>query len=166
MTPTAPDPPLLDAARAAFLAGPVSINVASRDAALVPSVARAYGCRVDAGRRVTLFLAEARAAAVLRDLAAGAPIAVIFSRPRTHVSLQLKADRAELMPLTEADRAIMHAYADAFGAEVRALAHSAAFAEKLMQGCFEAAVAARFTPTTLFEQTPGPRAGARLEPRP
>jgi len=55
MAPADPATPLLAAALAAFLVGlvgPVAINVASRSPALVPSVARGYGCRVGAEVRL------------------------------------------------------------------------------------------------------------------
>lgn len=163
MTPAAFRSPVIDPAWAVFLAGPVAINVASRNAALVPSVARAYGCRVSPDRRqVTILLAEARARAVLRDLADGAPIAAVFSRPKTHIRLQLKGERAEVLPATAADRELMRAYGAAFAAEVCALGYPEAFAEQLIRPCGERATTVRFEPVALFEQTPGPRAGGKL----
>ena len=167
MTPADPRAPLLDAAWAAFLAGPVAINVASRSPALVPSVARAYGCRVSLDRRqVTVLLAAGRARALLRDLAVGAPIAAVFSRPKTHVTLQLKGERAEVLPATEADEALMRAYSAAFAAEIGALGYGEDFGERLAPPSAETAAAVRFEPVALFEQTPGPRAGERLKPAP
>jgi len=84
MLPTKANSPLLDAAQAAFLGGPVAINVASHDAARVPSIARAFGCRVSDDRReVVVFLSQPRSRRILDDLAAGAPIAAVFSRPAT-----------------------------------------------------------------------------------
>lgn len=129
----------------------------------MPSVARAYGCRVcDGGHELVVFLATTRSRAVLRDLGEGAPIAVIFSRPKTHVSLQLKGERADVLPLTAADREIMRAYGIAFAAEICALGYPMEFAKRLMQPVDEPAVGVRFATTAVFEQTPGPRAGERL----
>jgi hypothetical protein len=161
------DPPLIDNALAAFLAGPVAINVSSHSPAMVPSVARGYGCRVSADRRlVTLFVVRTRAVSVLRDLRGGAPIAVIFSRPRTHVSLQMKADRAELSAPSTADQDLMRRYGIAFVAEIVALGYPRDFSERLMGCCDEPGVAVRFRPAALFEQTPGPNAGDKLEAQP
>lgn len=157
--------PLLNAARAAFLRGPVAINVASRSARLVPSLARAYGCRVSEDRHlVWVFLAVARAQALLRDLEEGAPVAVIFSRPKSHVSLQLKGDSAVIRPVEAGDRAIMRAYGAAFMAEIVALGYTDAFAQALMAAVEEEAVGMGFRATTMYEQTPGPRAGECLGP--
>jgi hypothetical protein len=163
VTPAAPCSPVIDLAWAVFLAGPVAINVASRSPALVPSVARAFGCRVSPDRRqVTILLAAGRARTVLRDLAEGGPIAAVFSRPKTHVTLQLKADGAEVLAATAADIELMRAYGAAFAAEVCALGYPEAFAERLVGPSREPAAAVRFEPLVLFEQTPGPRAGEPL----
>lgn len=164
-TPT--DPPLLDAAQATFLCGPVSINVASHDAGQVPSITRAYGCRVAADRReVVVFLSKPHSTAILRDLAAGAPIAVVFSRPLTHETLQLKGASGRIQPLAPGDREIMLACGAAFSAEIITLGYSERFSLALMAPAGDDAVGVAFMPDAVFEQTPGPKAGMRLEPKP
>ncbi|UHD17872.1 hypothetical protein [Thiocapsa bogorovii] len=165
--PSFSDCPLLDEAQALFLLGPVSISAASHDAAGVPSLARAFGCRVAEDRReVVVFVPTRSGDALLRDLAAGAPIAVVFSRPKTHETLQLKAHAARLEPLGPTDRQRMRASGSAFAAELIALGYSAAFAHALVAPSKEDGVSVVFSPTLLFDQTPGPRAGRRLEPQP
>jgi hypothetical protein len=162
-TPRLAKASLLDASRRAFLDGPVAINLASRNDDLVPSIARGYGCRVSGdGRRVKVFLAEARAQALLRDLRAGGPIAVVFSRPNTHETLQLKAAGAEVMPIKREDRGVMRRYGEIFFAEIVALGYDDAFTSGLVSGVADEAVAVSFEPSAAFEQTPGPRAGQRL----
>ncbi len=167
MPRTKAEPPLLDAAQAAFLTGPVAINVASHDAERVPSVARAFGCRVSADRReVVVFLSLKRSRRILDDLAAGAPIAAVFSRPKTHETLQLKAADARIQRLAEGDREIMLACGAAFCAEIMALGYSESFSRALMAPAADEGVGIVFTPVAVFEQTPGPKAGMRLEPKP
>ncbi|OYY93674.1 MAG: hypothetical protein B7Y41_10525 [Hydrogenophilales bacterium 28-61-23] len=159
--------PLLDAKQAAFLGGPVAINVASHDAAQIPSIARAYGCRISADRReVVVFLSKRCAQAILRDLAAGAPVAAVFSRPKTHETLQIKGARGRIQPLQAGDRAIMRACGAAFSAEIMLLGYSASFSDALMAPANDDAVGVAFMPDAVFEQTPGPKAGMRLEPKP
>lgn len=156
-------PPLLDPARADFLTHHVSILAGSCSAGGVPSVVRAYGCRVAPDRRsVTVFLAVAQAAAVLEDLRAGRAIAVVFSRPTTHGTLQLKGTRAQIAPLAPGDRELMRAYGRSFGEEVGAVGFPEPFQRAIMAGTEEDAVAVSFTPTAAFEQTPGPAAGQPL----
>lgn len=162
---TAARRPLLDAAQCAFLRGPVAINVASRNDQLVPSIARGYGCKVSRDRRrVLVFLATRRAQAVLRDLGAGGPIAVVFCLPSTHKTLQLKAASAEIVPVEPADRRIMRVYRDAFFAEILALSYKEGFSRALAGGADDESVALSFEPSAAFEQTPGPEAGKQLAP--
>lgn len=161
------DPPLLDADQAAFLAGPVAVGMASHDARGVPSLARAFGCKVSPDRRrVTVFLSRRRSGPLLRDLEAGEPVAAVFSRPLTHETLQLKAPCARLGELEPGDREIMLAAGAAFAAELVSLGYPERFCRDLMAPSADEAVAAVFTPSALYEQTPGPKAGRRLEPKP
>lgn len=161
------EPPLLDAAKAAFLAGPVAINAGSHDAARLPSITRAFGCKVSPDRReVVVFMSTHHSRTILRDLTAGAPIAVVFSRPKTHETLQLKGLRARIQPLAPGDREIMLASGAAFSAEIMALGYPEAFSLAIMAPAADEAVGVAFTPSAVFEQTPGPKAGMRLEPRP
>jgi hypothetical protein len=167
MAATQSESVVLDCRQAAFLLGPVSMNVASRDAALTPSVGRAFGCRIAAdGRELTVFLSTSHAAAVLRDLRAGAPFAAVFSRPQTHESRQIKARGVRIEALTPGDIELIRAYGDAFVAECVPLG----YAERFMRGFFidveDDAVAVTFTPAAMFEQTPGPDAGKRMVTKP
>lgn len=126
---------------------------------------RAYGCRVAPDRRtITVFLAVPQSTAVIEDLRAGRGIAVVFSRPTTHETLQLKSARADIAPLSDGDHERMRAYGLSFGEEVGAVGSSAAFQRAIMSGTEADAVAVTFTPTAAFEQTPGPSAGQPLSP--
>lgn len=160
---TETDTVLLDATRADFLTHHVSILVGSCSADCVPSVARAYGCRVASDRRtVTVFLSVAQSQQVLRDLRAGSGIAVVFSLPRTHQTLQLKGARVHIAQLEDGDREAMRAYGRSFGEEVGAIGFGETFRQAIMSGVEEEAVAVSFTPSAAFEQTPGPSAGQPL----
>ena len=146
--------------------GPVAINVASHDPALTPSVARAYGCRVaDDRRELTVFVSVLRSRVLLRDLGLGAPIAVVFTRPRSHETLQLKGACVSVQQLAPGDPGIMRAYGEALGAELRALGYAEPFTRALTAPVAEEAVGLVFVPLAVFEQTPGPAAGKRLGAR-
>lgn len=85
----------LDEEIAAFIQGGVSIVVAGRNDALVGDVIRGCGCRVSADRRrVTVLVDPARSEALLDDITSNRMIAVVFSRPSTHRSIQLKGTDA------------------------------------------------------------------------
>lgn len=160
---TEPMPPLLDGERAAFLQRRVAINVAARDAGNRPVVVRALGCRVSADlRQVTVFLSVPRSAAVIGHLRDNGAIAVVFTRPSTHQTVQLKATDAVVGPLAEGDRPLIAAYRDAFARDIAEIGFTESFARAVVSDDGEA-VAVTFTPEAAFEQTPGPRAGMRLE---
>jgi hypothetical protein len=145
----------------------VAINAASCDTKLMPAVARGYGCRISSDRRrITVFLSVPQADPLLRDLRAGRPVAVVFTRPKTHQTIQLKGAGAQVAPLGRGDRAVMAAYADAFMAEVAAIGFKERFSRAIMSGASGEAVAVTFTPTAAFVQTPGPTAGQPLEGKP
>jgi len=158
---------VLDAASADFITHHVSILVASCNHARVPSITRAFGCRVSPDRRAgTLFLSVPRSTAVLRDLRDGGAIAVVFSRPSTHETLQLKSVRATIEKVKPADRAHMRTYGDSLAEDIREIGWVEPFVSALVAVLDEEAVSVTFSPTAAFNQTPGPAAGRRLEPRP
>lgn len=83
----------------AFIQGAVSIVVSSCSRDLIPSIVRAIGCRADDSGRVTLLVDVNQARAVISDLEAGGMVAVVFSRPGTHRTIQLKGrDPRVLVP--------------------------------------------------------------------
>lgn len=150
-----------------FVAGPVSIAVGSADENLVPSLVRGYGCRVSTDRRrIGVFLSTIRSEAVLRNLRAGGALAVVFNRPSTHQTLQLKATGATIAPLAAGDRDGMLDYGARFGAEIAGLGYPQRFVQALVAAVREEAVVVTFAPVAGFQQTPGPTAGSRLGPRP
>lgn len=154
---------MIDAQRAAFLSGGVSIVASARGADRWPTLARASGCAVSAdGRRVTLFFAASRSAALLDSLRATGAIAVVFNEPGTHRSIQLKAADAAVGPLAPGDGARVEQYAAAFAAAICPLGFSEPLARAMVWSAPEDLLAVTFSPSRGFDQTPGPRAGAPL----
>lgn len=165
MTKPNANPPLLTERNARFICSEVSINVAGRNARNFPSVARAFGCRVSADRKqVTVFLPIARAESVLRDIREIGAIAVVFTKPSTHESIQLKGGDAKIVALQSGDRAIMQEYGRIFVCDINSIGYRDPFASAMMSAVAEESVAVVFTPDAAFEQTPGPGAGKRLTP--
>src|SRR5262249_53378285 len=126
--------PFLDEDNAAFVQRGISIVAASRDATLMPSIARATGCVVSPDRRrVTIFAIESQAQQLLADVRASGRIAVVFSQPTTHRTLQLKAEDARIRPLRGEERAVVAAYVDAFAIEIGRLGHTGAQAHIMFE---------------------------------
>lgn len=154
----------LSAEQAAFLQGPVSINVAASGRDGWPRVCRAQGCTVARDRRsVTLLLSARLGREVLDALDAGSGIAAVFSRPATHATLQLKAGGATRVASGPALRACNMRYAQALADELVALGYGSDLGQGLVAMLMERdLVALRFAPHIVFDQTPGPAAGRVL----
>jgi hypothetical protein len=155
--------PLLDADHATFLLGGVSIIVASRSPALVADVVRGCGCRVSRDRRrVRVLVESAHAAALLENIALTGMIALVCSQPSTHRTIQLKGTDAAIVTVTAADRRIADRHLGAWVEELVAVGFPADFAAAVRGRAETGLAAIAFTPTSAFEQTPGPAAGSRL----
>lgn len=163
-----PDTLLLSPDLVDFMLGPVSIKIGSCSAARIPSVAQAFGCQVASDRRkVCVFVSESRCAAVLRDLRAGGAVAVVFSRPQTHRTLQLKAPIARIEPLLPGDQALIDLHGQRTTRELTSLGYPLHFAQGVMtMGDSQDAVRVCFEPAVAFDQTPGAGAGMQLEIKP
>ncbi|HEX6592896.1 MAG TPA: hypothetical protein VF050_12945 [Moraxellaceae bacterium] len=153
--------PLLTEDVVRFMLSGVSISVASRDVRRVPSLARAAGCRVNAGE-VTVLLLPAQARQLLADISASGMVAVVFSSPSTNRTLQIKGRLQYIQAASSDDvaAAVQHREAFAEGIIPLGYAHDLAYAVHCRDNVDLMAV--RFAPTDVFEQTPGPKAGTRL----
>ena len=167
MPPALPSVPLIDDDTAAFMQRGVSVIVGSRSSAspAQASLMRAVGCRVSPDRRaVTVLLHAPPCRALLDDIRATGQVAVVFSQPSTHRTLQFKARDARLGEATPQDWALASQYQQAFAREVEPLGISKEFAMAIMGWRPADLMALHFTPVEAYDQTPGPRAGTRLEP--
>lgn len=146
----------------AFLRGGISVLVGSRDACLRPHVARGVGLYVnDEGASLAVLLDRAQAAEVLADLRMGAPFTAVFSQPSTHRTLQVKTSTTRIDAADAADHADANAYTERFCDELERLGFSRPFTRALLSHGGDL-VAVRFGAEAVFDQTPGPHAGAPL----
>ncbi|HEY0825318.1 MAG TPA: hypothetical protein VGD76_16135 [Ramlibacter sp.] len=147
----------------AMMARGVSVIVASRDAALRPSLMRAVGSRVEAdGRDITVYLSRPQSRQVVEDLASNGHIAVVFSEPSTHRTVQFKASRVEMRGAAEADAPVLARYLQSMENEIQQVGFAPPLTRAMLAHRLQDLVAVRFTPEQAFDQTPGPRAGAPL----
>jgi hypothetical protein len=139
----------------------VSIIVAGRDAQLQPHLVRALGCRVQRQPlRVTVVVAADTAGKVLDDLRANDLVAVVFSEPSTHRTVQLKGAQVRIEPASAADRDLARDYAGRFCAEVVSLGYAEELIANLVNHDPAQLLAVSFTPIASFDQTPGARTPA------
>lgn len=163
---SSPPEPLLDAELAAFICSGISISAASSRNGALPSLARATGCRISADRRtVSVLFGATPSACLLDDVRRSGLIAVVFSRPADHRTLQIKASDALIVPVEPDDAALAAGYVNTFVAGLEALGYPGPVLRAFLTCAPDDLVAVRFTPSALFSQTPGPEAGAALRAR-
>jgi hypothetical protein len=158
---------LLSSDLIALISGGISTIVSSADAALRPSVMRAVGSTITPdGRTVTVYLARRQSLQILEDLSTTGRIAVVFSQPYSHRSLQLKGDHARSRPMEDSDLLLLTQYLHAMEREVSRVGFNPIFTQAMLGYTKEDVVAVSFEPTEAFDQTPGPRAGGSLAATP
>ena len=156
-------PPLLSPEHIAMVDRGVSVIVASRDDALRPSIMRGVGSAISAdGTQVTVYLRRSQSSQLLQDITAGSGVAVVFSEPPTHRTLQLKAREATLRPASSADQPQLDRYLASMQCELAPVGYGPQFAAAMLSAPLDDVVAVQFTPENAFDQTPGPRAGMPL----
>lgn len=154
---------LVDADQAAFMQRGVSITVGACNAANMPSLVRAVGCRVSPDlRRVTVFVSKSQASVLLHDIHSNGKIAVVFSEPSTHRTMQLKGSDALVGALDEGDFALIAEHEDAFVQELEPIGFRESVVRTLLAYVPDDMVGITFTPSAAFSQTPGPGAGEPL----
>lgn len=159
--------PLFDCDHAAFMQGGISLHAASCGEDHLPSAARALGCRISDDRlNVRILVSAKQATQLLEDVHRSGAMAVVFSKPSTHRTLQLKGRDAARCEADADDLLAVARYRDAFIAETSALGHPAHLIGAMLDCPDEDIVAIRFTPDAAFSQTPGPQAGQALKAQP
>ena len=158
-----PPHPLLSPEHIAMIDKGVSAIVASRNVAHRPSLMRAVGAGIAPdGSEVTVYVARSQSRQLLQDIAATGHIAVVFSEPLSHRTVQVKAGRAELRAATEADEPLLRRYLRSMEHEVGCVGYDIPFVRAMLAFKLDDVVAIRFNPTAAFDQTPGPKAGSAL----
>ncbi len=149
---------------AAFIQSGVSVVVGTRDGKNTPQVVRGLGARVSADRsRVTIIVAKSQAEGFLTALRGTRAIAVVFSQPSTHTTIQLKAMDAALGRVLASDASLVDRQRDGFVADACSLGYSEMGIRTLLWCEPDDLAAITFSPQSAFQQTPGPHAGEPLE---
>lgn len=155
--------PLLDAEHTIFITGPVSMNVAACGVDGFPALARAVGCRVsEDGYGVTIILSAVAGADVLAGVRQNAAVAVVFSEPHTHRTVQLKGCNAKVLPPDRGDAMLAERYRDGFTAVLVSLGYAETLVRAFLASAPEDLMTISFEPRAAFSQTPGPHAGEAL----
>lgn len=148
---------------AAFCQSGVSVVLGSASFGR-PVVGRGVGCRIDAAGQVRVLVRRPANAALLAAVAGGAALAVTFTEPSTHRSIQLKAAGAAIAEPEAPDASAAARQAAHLAAELRTDGYSELVADAYCSFDTAELVALDFVPTDAFVQTPGPSAGTALTP--
>lgn len=161
--PHAGSAPLLPPDLLAMIGRGVSVIVSSCGHDLTPSLMRAVGSQISpAGDRITVFLNRSQSARLLQDVASTGRVAVVFSEPYSHRTVQVKASRARLREACAEDEPALQRYCQAMQGELGRIGFAPAFAVAMLAYRLEDVSAIEFAPEQAFDQTPGPRAGQPL----
>lgn len=150
----------------AHLSRRVSIIAASRGPGLRPSIMRALGCEVmHDPLRVAVLLSAPAAAQVLEDARHTDWIAVVFSEPSTHRTVQIKGRHITCTPAGPAEHRLAADYVERLVAELAGIGYPAAVIRAVLAHEPSELVRVEFTPVMSVDQTPGSRMAA-LVPTP
>jgi hypothetical protein len=156
-------PALLSTEHIALIERGVSTIVASRDAAHRPSLMRAVGASITPqGDRITVYLNRPSSTQLLADLQATGHIAVVFSEPSTHRTVQVKASQVQLRAAIATDTELLQRYLRVMEDQLERVGFGPHYTRIMLAHQPADVVAVTFTPEQAFDQTPGPKAGARL----
>jgi hypothetical protein len=142
------------------LAGGVATIVATRDEHMRPSIARGWAISVSAdGTEVTLCVGAPPGSRMRSNLDSNGAIAVTCSRPTTYRTVQLKGQVAALREPGPAQLQAANDHAEAFSLEAEELGLPPGSGQRLMD---PGLVVVSFNLREVYDQTPGPNAGARM----
>ena len=151
---------MIDKDLAAFLQEGVGIHIATRNASLQPNGIRALAVTVESdGLHLVVYAAEAAAARVLPDLEDNAQIAIGFGRPVDDRACQVKGIVIGTRAAIEAERPVVAAQWDGFLGSLEQIGIPRVATTTWVTW---PAVAIRVRVNALFDQTPGPGAGAPI----
>lgn len=151
---------MLDDSLVAFLEQGLAINIGTRNARLEASAAYVGAAIVDADRHhLTVYVPAVAAGSILADLQSNGQAAVVFARPEDDRACQVKGTFVSARPATDDEEPLVRGQFDGF---LRQLEIIGMPGESTRPWLVWPAVAVRLRVTALFDQTPGPKAGAAL----
>jgi len=151
---------MIDVELAAFLQEGIAIQLGTRNERLEPNGVRVVSVAVDPdGRHIVAYVPDAAVAQVLPDLQSNGQAALVFARPPDERACQLKGTFTNAQPATAAERAGVEAQWDRWLDRLASIGVARATLEPwITWPC----TAIRVRVTAIFDQTPGPNAGAPL----
>jgi hypothetical protein len=152
---------LLSTSLVQFIESGVSTSLGSANRAGQPEVVRVLGTRVNADASVVCaFLPRALSERSLDNLKQNPRVALTASRVIDHRTLQLKGSVLAVRDADTDDQRHMQQYLSAFSEQLFLIGMPRSLSRRVH---WWPALAIEFAVTDLFEQTPGPGAGSRID---
>jgi hypothetical protein len=148
----------------AFCQSGISVIAGVRDPERGPVAAVALACRILPAQTVRILLPRSGNEPMLQALMSGSGLAVTFSRPITHRSIQLKGQTAKVVAADPEDLREVKRQCAILHAELVSVGYPASFCSGYLHHAADDLVAIDFVPQSAFVQTPGPGAGGALLP--
>jgi hypothetical protein len=151
---------MIDEELASFLQQGIAIQLGTRNDRLEPNGVRVVAARVeDDGQHVVAYVHTAAGPQVVPDLESNGQVAIVFSRPPDERACQLKGSVAGVRVAGEEERAFVEAQWSQWIERLTTLG--------LLRPAFDhwpawPCLAVRVRVNAIFNQTPGPGAGAPL----
>jgi hypothetical protein len=151
---------VIDREFAAFLEEGIAIQLGTRNERLEPNGTGVIAVKVDEdGTHLTAYVTKIAVRQVLPDLESNGQAALVFARPPDERACQVKGVFAGARPAAAADKRFVLDQADRWLARLESIGYPrVAWENWETWPC----VAIRVRVTALFNQTPGPNAGAAL----
>jgi hypothetical protein len=151
---------MLDKELAAFFEEGLSIYVATRNERLEPNGTRGSAVKVETdGTHLEVFIPAVAAGAVMTDLRANGQIAVVLTRPPDDRGCQAKGVFVEARDASEGERAFVVLQWERFRDRLELVGLPRVATDGWVTW---PSIVVRFRVNALFDQTPGPGAGAPL----
>ena len=151
---------MIDKELAAFLQEGIAIQIGTRNARLEPNGTRVVAVKVeDDGSHLLAYVPKMGAPYVLPDLEANGQAALVFARPPDERACQVKGVFAGARAARASERAFVADQWDRWLQRLGSIGLPGVAAENWQTW---PCVAIRVRVTALFNQTPGPNAGAAL----
>lgn len=148
----------------AFYQSGVSVIIASCLPDGRPVSGLAFACRVLPTGTIRILLSPTTCEPLLQAVKQGGAFAATFTQPTTHRSIQVKAERAEVVSAGDEDLEAARLQCGRFCQELVEIGYAPAFSAAYCHQDASDMVAIDMEPGCAFVQTPGPGAGTELQP--
>jgi hypothetical protein len=154
----------LTKAQEEFITSGLAIVVSSANDRLAPSSCNAMACDLNRNESVIrIFLPKNQVGQLLDDVQKHGILAVAFSDPLNHQTIQIKGIDARISDKHKDDINVLSEARKRFDDKLISLGISQIYTNALFDFNIDDIAVISFSPDALFEQSPGPEAGKVLE---